>query len=217
VRNAYLTLSRTELPAPVAGFIARRNVQLGQRVGPGAPLMAVVPLDEVWVDANFKEPQLARMRVGQPVLLSADLYGKKIVYHGSVAGFGAGTGAAFSLLPAQNATGNWIKIVQRVPVRIALDARELAAHPLQIGLSMKADVEVKNGGDGARLPQLASTAVSWSTDVFGSGQEVAERRVQAIIAANQLLAPHVAAQHAPVPEGLLASNAHLGGAARHLH
>ena len=217
VRNAYLTLSRTELPAPVAGFVARRNVQLGQRVGPGAPLMAVVPLDEVWVDANFKEPQLARMRVGQPVILSADLYGKKIVYHGSVAGFGAGTGAAFSLLPAQNATGNWIKIVQRVPVRIALDARELAAHPLQIGLSMKADVDVKNGGDGARLPQLASTAVSWSTDVFGSGQEVAERRVQAIIAANQLPASHVAAQHAAAQEGLLASNEHLGGAARHLH
>jgi len=217
VRNAYLTLSRTELPAPVAGFVARRNVQLGQRVGPGAPLMAVVPLDEVWVDANFKEPQLARMRVGQPVILSADLYGKKIIYHGSVAGFGAGTGAAFSLLPAQNATGNWIKIVQRVPVRIALDARELAAHPLQIGLSMKADVDVKNGGDGARLPQLASTAVSWSTDVFGSGQEVAEHRVQAIIAANQLPAPHVAAQHAAPQEGLLASNEHLGGAARHLH
>jgi membrane fusion protein (multidrug efflux system) len=179
--------------------------------------MAVVPLDEVWVDANFKEPQLARMRVGQPVILSADLYGKKIIYHGSVAGFGAGTGAAFSLLPAQNATGNWIKIVQRVPVRIALDARELAAHPLQIGLSMKADVDVKNGGDGARLPQLASTAVSWSTDVFGSGQEVAEHRVQAIIAANQLPAPHVAAQHAAAQEGLLASNEHLGGAARHLH
>ena len=179
--------------------------------------MAVVPLDEVWVDANFKEPQLARMRVGQPVILSADLYGKKIVYHGSVAGFGAGTGSAFSLLPAQNATGNWIKIVQRVPVRIALDARELAAHPLQIGLSMKADVDVRNGGDGARLPQLASTAVSWSTDVYGSGQDVAERRVHSIIAANQLSAPHVAAQHGAAQEGLLASNQHLAGAARHLH
>src|ERR1700729_2410779 len=137
VRNAYLTLSRTELPAPVAGFVARRNVQLGQRVGPGATLMAVVPLDQVWVDANFKEPQLSRMRVGQPVTLTADLYGRHTVYHGKVAGFGAGTGAAFSLLPAQNATGNWIKIVQRVPVRIALDPRELAAHPLQIGLTMK--------------------------------------------------------------------------------
>src|SRR6516162_11000240 len=138
VRNAYLTLDRTELTAPVAGFVARRNVQLGQRVSTGSPLMAVVPLDQVWVDANFKEPQLAHMRIGQPVKLTADLYGRQVVYHGTVAGFGAGTGAAFSLLPAQNATGNWIKIVQRVPVRVALDAREIATHPLQIGLSMKA-------------------------------------------------------------------------------
>ncbi|TMH51844.1 MAG: HlyD family efflux transporter periplasmic adaptor subunit, partial [Betaproteobacteria bacterium] len=122
VRDAYLTYSRTALPAPVSGFVAKRAVQLGQRVAPGAPLMAIVPLDQVWVDANFKEPQLAGMRVGQPVKLTADLYGGKVVYHGKVAGFGAGTGSAFALLPAQNATGNWIKIVQRVPVRIALDA-----------------------------------------------------------------------------------------------
>src|SRR4029077_16077629 len=156
VRNAYLTLERTELAAPVAGFIARRNVQLGQRVSPGAPLMAVVPLDQVWVDANFKEPQLAHMRIGQRVRLSADLYGGHVLYHGTIAGLGAGTGAAFSLLPAQNATGNWIKIIQRVPVRIALDPREIAVHPLQIGLSMKADVDVKGGADGARMPQVAN-------------------------------------------------------------
>ncbi len=156
VRTAYLNYTRTELPAPVTGFVARRNVQLGQRVSPGTPLMAVVPLDQVWVDANFKEPQLQHMRVGQPVTLTADLYGTRVVFHGTVAGFGAGTGAAFSLLPAQNATGNWIKIVQRVPVRVALDAHEIAAHPLQIGLSMKADVDVRHGADGARLPQLAS-------------------------------------------------------------
>ena len=185
VRNAYLTLARTELPAPVAGFVARRNVQLGQRVSPGTPLMAVVPLDQVWVDANFKEPQLARMRVGQPVTLTADLYGGHVVYHGTVAGFGAGTGAAFSLLPAQNATGNWIKIVQRVPVRIALDPHEIAAHPLQIGLSMKADVNVKGGSGAARLPQVANNTVAWSTDVFGSSDTLAAARVQAIIAANQ--------------------------------
>src|SRR6202049_4685756 len=177
VRNAYLTLARTELPAPVAGFVARRNVQLGQRVSPGTPPMAFFPLDQVWVDANFKEPQLSRMRVGQPVTLVADLYGSRVIYHGSVMGFGAGTGAAFSLLPAQNATGNWIKIVQRVPVRIALDAREIATHPLQIGLSMKADVDVRNGGNGARLPQLASTATSWSTEVFGSSDALADARV----------------------------------------
>ncbi|HET7757896.1 MAG TPA: efflux RND transporter periplasmic adaptor subunit [Steroidobacteraceae bacterium] len=183
VRNAYLTYSRTELPAPVSGFVARRNVQLGQRVSPGTALMAVVPLDEVWVDANFKEPQLATLRVGQPVRLSADLYGRQVVFHGHVAGFGAGTGSAFSVLPAQNATGNWIKIVQRVPVRIALEARELAAHPLQIGLSMRVDVDVHDES-GARLPQLAGSASGWSTDVFGSTGRGADARVAAIIAAN---------------------------------
>ena len=184
VRNAYLTYSRTELPAPVSGFVARRNVQLGERVGPGTALMAVVPLDQVWVDANFKEPQLATMRVGQPVRLTADLYGARVVYHGRVAGFGAGTGSAFALLPAQNATGNWIKIVQRVPVRIALEPRELAAHPLQIGLSMKADVDVRDRS-GARLPRLASTSSGWSTDVFDSSGALADARVRAIINANE--------------------------------
>src|SRR5207244_13212075 len=126
-------------------------------------LMAIVPLDQVWVDANFKEPQLAGMRVGQPVRLTADLYGGKVVYHGKVAGFGAGTGSAFALLPAQNATGNWIKIVQRVPVRIAFDAQELAAPPLEIGLSMQADVDTHDRG-GDRLPQLAHDAPAYSTD-----------------------------------------------------
>ncbi|HUI60591.1 MAG TPA: HlyD family efflux transporter periplasmic adaptor subunit, partial [Steroidobacteraceae bacterium] len=183
VRNAYLAYSRTVLPAPVSGFVARRNVQLGQRVGPGTALMAVVPLDQVWVDANFKEPQLAGMRVGQPVTLVADLYGKGIVYHGKVAGFGAGTGSAFALLPAQNATGNWIKIVQRVPVRVALDPRELAQHPLQIGLSMKAEVSVRDGS-GERLPELAHNAPAYETDVFHSTDAMADARVQAIIADN---------------------------------
>jgi membrane fusion protein, multidrug efflux system len=193
VRSAYLTWTRTELPAPVAGFIARRSVQLGQRVSPGAPLMAVVPLDQVWVDANFKEPQLASIRVGQPVTLRADVYGTKIVFHGRVAGFGAGTGSAFSLLPAQNATGNWVKIVQRVPVRVALDPAELAAHPLQIGLSMRADVETRDRS-GPRLPQLASSATPWSTEVLGSGDALADARVAAIISANEA-APMRAAAH----------------------
>ena len=183
VRNAYLTYSRTVLPAPVSGFIARRAVQLGQRVAPGAPLMAVVPLDQVWVDANFKEPQLANMRVGQPVTLTADLYGGGFRYHGKVAGFGAGTGSAFALLPAQNATGNWIKIVQRVPVRIALDSQEMGEHPLQIGLSMKVEVSVRDGS-GERLPQVARNAPAYSTDVFHSVDEAADTRVQEIIAAN---------------------------------
>jgi len=205
VRNAYLTWARTDLPAPVSGFVARRNVQLGQRVAPGTALMAVVPLDQVWVDANFKEPQLSRMRVGQPVTLSADLYGSRVVFHGKVAGFGAGTGSAFSLLPAQNATGNWIKIVQRVPVRVALDPREIAEHPLQIGLSMRADVDVRDGS-GARLPQLASTATPWSTDVFGSSDAQADARVAAIISANQPAAGRAAAgpPGSPRAAGLLA-------------
>ena len=183
VHNAYLNYARTTLPAPVSGFVARRNVQLGQRVSPGAPLMAVVPLDQVWVDANFKEPQLAGMRVGQPVTLTADLYGNNVRYHGKVVGFGAGTGSAFSLLPAQNATGNWIKIVQRVPVRVALDPREVAEHPLQIGLTMKAEVNVRDES-GVRLPQLASNNVAYTTDVFQSTDVSADARVQAIIAAN---------------------------------
>jgi membrane fusion protein (multidrug efflux system) len=191
LRNAYLTYSRTVLPAPVSGFVAKRTVQLGQRVSPGAPLMAIVPLDQVWVDANFKEPQLAAMRVGQPVTLTADLYGGKTEYHGQVAGFGAGTGSAFALLPAQNATGNWIKIVQRVPVRIALDPQELAAHPLQVGLSMQVDVDThERSGD--RLPQLAHDAPAYSTNVFGTEQRVADERVKAIIAANEASRANVA-------------------------
>jgi len=184
VREAYLAYARTDLPAPVSGFVAKRAVQLGQRVGPGAPLMAIVPLDQVWVDANFKEPQLAAMRVGQPVTLTADIYGSKVEYHGKVAGFGAGTGSAFALLPAQNATGNWIKIVQRVPVRVAFDPQELAAHPLQIGLSMQVAVDThERGGD--RLPQLTQSARPYATDVFRSLDEVADQRVKAVIVANE--------------------------------
>ena len=186
VREAYLTLrADRRCRRRSSGFVAKRAVQLGQRVSPGAPLMAIVPLDQVWVDANFKEPQLAAMRVGQPVTLSADLYGGKVVYHGKVAGFGAGTGSAFALLPAQNATGNWIKIVQRVPVRIALDPQELAAHPLQIGLSMEVEVDAH---ERARRAPAAARA---------DGAGVRDRRVslgstrpptsacRAIIAANE--------------------------------
>ena len=184
VRSAYLAYSRTQLPAPVSGFVAQRSVQLGQRVSPGAPLMAVVPLDQVWVDANFKEPQLADIRVGQPVTLTADVYGKHVQYRGTVVGFGAGTGSAFALLPAQNATGNWIKVVQRVPVRIALDARQLQEHPLQIGLSMKANIDTHDRS-GSTLPHLAATSVSYATDVFHTGEDVADTRVHDIIVSNE--------------------------------
>jgi membrane fusion protein, multidrug efflux system len=188
VRAAYLTYARTSLPAPVSGFVAQRSVQLGQRVNPGSPLLSIVPLDQVWVDANFKEHQLASMRVGQAVDLTSDLYGHRVTYHGTIVGFNAGTGSAFALLPAQNATGNWIKIVQRVPVRIALNPAELAAHPLQIGLSMKAQVDTHDRG-GARLPQLAQNVPTYSTDVFGAPDELADQRVRQIIALNRPAEP----------------------------
>ncbi|MDQ2964020.1 MAG: efflux RND transporter periplasmic adaptor subunit [Pseudomonadota bacterium] len=207
VRDAYLTYARTALPAPVSGFVAKRAVQLGQRVGPGAALMAIVPLDQVWIDANFKEPQLSGMRVGQPVKLVADLYGGKVVYHGKIAGFSAGTGSAFALLPAQNATGNWIKIVQRVPVRIALEAQELAAHPLQIGLSMQAGVDTHDR-IGDRLPQLAQSTPTYATDVFHSLDGLANERVHAIIAANEAGAARPARSEALNPG--VASNPFAG-------
>jgi len=191
---AYLTYVRTVIPAPVSGFVARRDVQLGERVSTGTPLMSVVPLNEVWVDANFKESQLGTVRVGQPVTLTSDLYGSSVVFHGRVVGFGAGTGAAFSLLPAQNATGNWIKIVQRVPVRVALDPRELAQHPLQIGLSMKAYVNVRDDS-GQRLPEVATNDPDYSTDVFQSVAAQADEMVQQIIAANDPAAARPAGAH----------------------
>src|SRR5579883_452186 len=142
VRAAWLNDMRTTLVAPVSGYVAKRTVQVGQRVQPGTPLMAVVPLHQVWVDANFKETQLEHMRIGQPVTLTSDLYGSGVKFQGHVEGLGVGTGSAFSLLPAQNATGNWIKIVQRLPVRIALDPAELDKHPLRIGLSMDVTVNL---------------------------------------------------------------------------
>ena len=200
VRSAYLAYARTQLPAPVSGFIAQRSVQLGQRVSPGAPLMAVVPLEQVWVDANFKEPQLADIRVGQPVALTADVYGSHVQYRGTVIGFGAGTGSAFALLPAQNATGNWIKVVQRVPVRIALDARQLQEHPLQIGLSMKANIDTHDRS-GSTLPRLAATSVSYATDVFHSDENIADTRVHDIITSNETGRPMAAAATARPPEG----------------
>jgi membrane fusion protein (multidrug efflux system) len=142
VEQARLDLSRTIIRAPVAGIVARRQVQVGQRVAIGAPLMSVVPIQNAYVDANFKEVQLNKVQVGQKVALTSDLYGGGVVFHGRVAGFSGGTGSAFSLVPAQNATGNWIKIVQRLPVRIALDPAELRAHPLRVGLSMNASIDV---------------------------------------------------------------------------
>src|SRR5580658_87636 len=134
VERAWLNLERTSIRAPVSGYVARRGVQLGDRISPATALMALVPLERLWVEANFKEVQLNRMRIGQPVRVISDLYGRHVEFHGRIAGLGMGTGAAFALLPAQNATGNWIKVVQRVPVRVSLPVDELRAHPLRIGL-----------------------------------------------------------------------------------
>jgi len=172
VRNAALALHRTELVSPVTGVIAKRSVQVGERVAAGTPLLAVVPLDDVWVDANFKEGQLERMRAGQPVTVRTDLYGHQVTYHGHLVGIAAGSGSAFALLPAQNASGNWIKIVQRVPVRILLDPNELRAHPLRVGLSTTVRVDLHDTSGplmttavrNVPIPRQASAGVDPSVD-----------------------------------------------------
>ena len=181
LRAAALVLAHMKIVAPVDGEIAQRTVQVGQHVNAGAPLMAVVPLSDVWVDANFKEVQLARMRIGQPVKITTDLYGSKVVYHGHVAGLGAGSGSAFAVLPAQNASGNWIKVVQRVPVRIALDPHELGKYPLRIGLSVNAEVDTSNTSGPVLGGQSAQPYAPQSSDVGGTAVDA---QINAIIAAN---------------------------------
>ena len=183
VREAYLALERNTLPAPVSGQVAKRGVQLGQRVAPGTPLMAIVPLNQLWVDANFKEVQLRKMRIGQPVTLEADLYGGKVEYKGKIVGLSAGTGSAFSLLPAQNATGNWIKVVQRVPVRIEFDPKELADHPLRIGLSVLAKIDTSNQ-DGEQLASAKRVEPSYQTQAFAPDTHAADTLINGIVAAN---------------------------------
>jgi membrane fusion protein (multidrug efflux system) len=183
VREAYLALQRLELLAPVDGHVAKRGVQLGQRVPAGAPLMTLVALNQLWVDANFKESQLDTIRIGQPAEMEADVYGTQVIYHGTVLGLGAGTGAAFALLPAQNATGNWIKIVQRVPVRIAIDAKDLTDHPLRVGLSMDVTIDTADQ-KGKTLTDVPRTAPASVTKVFETQSHAADQRVERIIAAN---------------------------------
>ena len=180
VERAWLTVQRTSVRAPVSGYVARRSVQLGERIAPGNPLMAIVPLERLRVDANFKEVQVRHMRIGQPAKVIADLYGGKVEYRGTVEGLGLGTGAAFALLPAQNATGNWIKVVQRLPVRIALEPRDLQAHPLRIGLSTRVTVDVRDDS-GAQLapaprPQPVLTTAAYDID----RTEIATRIAQII-------------------------------------
>ena len=165
LRQAYLTNARSTLIAPVTGYVAKRTVQLGQRVQPGTALMAVIPLNQLWIDANFKETQLRDMRIGQPVDIESDIYGSDVKFSGTVDSLGAGTGSAFALLPAQNATGNWIKIVQRVPVRIHINAEELAKHPLRVGLSTVVNVDLHDQS-GPVLAQQPPQKASFSTNVY---------------------------------------------------
>jgi membrane fusion protein (multidrug efflux system) len=181
VREAALALKRTHIVAPITGTVARRSVQIGSRIAPGSPLMAVVPLSEVWVEANFKEVQLAHLRIGQPVELEADIYGGGVNYHGRIAGLGAGSGSAFALLPAQNASGNWIKIVQRVPVRVALDPKELERYPLRVGLSMKATIDIHNTSG----PLISTEMRKAQRAKLSEGHDAeVDARIASIIAAN---------------------------------
>jgi membrane fusion protein, multidrug efflux system len=182
VRDASLALRRTRITAAVSGVVARRSVQVGQQVAAGTPLMGIVPLDAVWVDANFKEVQLRDVRVGQPVKLRADIYGGKAIYHGKVVGLSAGSGTAFALLPAQNASGNWIKIVQRLPVRIELDPAELRAHPLRIGLSVTADVDIRDTSGPLVSEQVRQVPIPSQTSLASDPEE--DARIAKIIRDN---------------------------------
>ena len=183
VRAAQLDLARTAVLAPASGQVARRTVQVGERVKPGDTLMAIIPLDKVWVDANFKETVLDEVRIGQPVRLISDFYGRGVTFHGRVLGLAPGTGSAFALLPPQNATGNWVKIVQRVPVRIALDAAELAAHPLRIGLSITATVDTRDR-TGPELSVLPGSAPVAATSIYARTLKRGDALVAQIIADN---------------------------------
>jgi len=181
--SAWLTARRNAIVAPVSGYVAKRSVQVGSRVAPGAPLLLVVPLDQLWVDANFKESELRDIRVGQPVTIEADMYGDKVEFHGKVVGLAAGTGSAFSLLPAQNASGNWIKVVQRVPVRISLDPKELAAHPLRVGLSATVIVDISRKEGGA-LGAVAPAPARYVTTALNQPLQQAQAATDAIVARN---------------------------------
>ncbi|HET8899384.1 MAG TPA: HlyD family efflux transporter periplasmic adaptor subunit [Rhodanobacteraceae bacterium] len=182
-REAWVNAHRNAVLSPIDGYVAQRSVEVGQRIQPGQPLMQVVPLDAVHIDANFKEVQLQHIRIGQPVEVKTDLYGSDVVFHGHVAGLAAGTGGAFALLPPQNASGNWIKVVQRVPVRIELDAADLVKHPLRIGLSSEVTVDISHR-EGAVLAASNPDAPVDRTTVYDSELAAADHEADAIIAAN---------------------------------
>lgn len=183
LRQAYVNLARTRLRAPVTGYVAQRTVQVGQQVAPGKALLAIIPLDQIWVEANFKETDLADMRVGQPARVSSDLYGAGVQYHGTVLGISPGTGSVFELLPPQNATGNWIKVVRRVPVRIGLGAKDVRAHPLRLGLSMAVSVDVTNAA-GPVLGEAAAGRTHYRTSVYRSEDKRLRRLIEKIIREN---------------------------------
>ncbi|KPA88910.1 multidrug resistance efflux pump [Pseudomonas asplenii] len=191
LRQAYLAHARSTLVAPVTGYVAKRTVQLGQRVQPGAALMAVIPLDQLWIDANFKETQLRQMRIGQAVDIEADLYGSDVKYSGTIDSLGAGTGSAFALLPTQNATGNWIKIVQRVPVRVHINAEDLVKHPLRIGLSTQVEVDLHDQS-GPVLAQQPPQKASFSTNVYQQQLADADAVINRLIHENSATAAKTA-------------------------
>ncbi|MFJ4247542.1 HlyD family efflux transporter periplasmic adaptor subunit [Pseudomonas sp. NPDC089741] len=183
LRDAYIALMRTNISAPVEGTVTQRSVQAGQHINPGVSLMSVVPLNTLWVNANFKESQLEHLRVGQPATLTSDVYGSSVEYHGTIVGLDAGTGSAFSLLPAQNATGNWIKVTQRIPVRIALEPAELGRHPLRIGLTMHAKIDTQDRS-GSQVSAGMILDPSYETHVFDQEMHDADQRVVQVIRAN---------------------------------
>ncbi|EPM45113.1 HlyD family efflux transporter periplasmic adaptor subunit [Pseudomonas syringae] len=193
LRQAFLANARSTLVAPVTGYVAKRSVQLGQRIQPGTATMAVIPLDQLWIDANFKETQLGKMRIGQPVEISSDLYGSDVKYSGTIDSLGAGTGSAFALLPAQNATGNWIKIVQRVPVRVHINPEELAQHPLRIGLSTTVEVNLHDQS-GPVLAQQARKQAAFSTQVYAEQLADADALITRLIHENSAASGKTSAQ-----------------------
>ncbi|WP_406627936.1 multidrug efflux MFS transporter periplasmic adaptor subunit EmrA [Pectobacterium carotovorum] len=183
IRDAWLALQRTKIVSPIDGYVSRRSVQIGARISSTSALMAVVPANHLWVDANFKETQLANMRIGQPATVIADIYGDDVVYQGKVVGLDMGTGSAFSLLPAQNATGNWIKVVQRLPVRIEIDPKQVAEHPLRIGLSALVNVDTANT-EGSALAETSRTTPAYQSDALTLDLTPVNQEISAIIQAN---------------------------------
>jgi membrane fusion protein (multidrug efflux system) len=183
LRAAWLAVTRTRVVAPVSGYVVRRAVELGEQVSPSTEMLALVPVTSMWVDANFKENQLGDLRIGQPVQVTVDMYGSHVQYHGKVLGLTAGTGSALAVLPTQNASGNWIKIVQRLPVRIGLEPTELARHPLFLGLSANIDVSVRDRG-GSALSRTPAWPASQHTDVYMNQDTGADRVIDDIVAAS---------------------------------